>query len=86
MSYAEAPAPTEAQQILAELAKVNDRLDILTSAFNGQGENVKWIVDNVKHIFQMFGSPQFMAMLGNLNFGGMTANDSADTASDSPGF
>lgn len=85
MSFAEAPAPTEAQQILAELAKISDRLDSLTSAYNSQGENVQWIVDNVQHIFQMFGSPQFMAMLGNLSFGGMTGNDSADTTGTAPG-
>lgn len=87
MSYAEVPAETEAQQILAELAHVNERLDMLNQRLDNQaaglnsvGENVNWITDNVKGIFAMLNSPQMMAQIGSL-MGGMT---NAGQRSESP--
>ena len=52
----EVPAQTEAKQIL-------EKLDKQTEAINAMGANIQWIVENVQGIFQMFGSPQMMAML-----------------------
>lgn len=73
MSQPESPALTELQQMWAQLDEVNQRLDNLTHAVNGLGENVQWIIDNTKGIFQMFSSPSFMQMLPKMMSGGMAA-------------
>lgn len=59
----EPAADTEAQQILNQLAAVNARLDGHAAAINGIGENIQWLVDNVKGIFQMFSNPMFMQQM-----------------------
>lgn len=78
MSYAEVPAETEAQQILAELAALRNatdaiqhRLDNQAIGLNALGQNVNWLTENVKGIFAMLNSPQMMAQIGSL-MGGMT--------------
>lgn len=63
MSYADIPADTEAQQILAALDDLSQRTTKLTEALNSLGANVQWLVDNCQGIFQMFNSPMFGAML-----------------------
>jgi hypothetical protein len=73
MSLPEPAADTEAQQILAGLQYLSDRIDVMVDALNGLGANQQWIVDNVKQIFEMFGSPAFLgqmsAMMGGINAG-----------------
>lgn len=77
MSLPEPAADTEAQQIIAGLQFVADRLDQLIEAVNGLGANQQWIVDNVKQIFEMFGSPAFMGqVMGALN-GGLDSGPAA---------
>lgn len=66
MSLPEAPAETEAKQILANQVAMNERLDQHAAAINAMGANVEWIVDNVKGIFQMFGNPAFMTQMGSM--------------------
>lgn len=63
MSLPESPVPTEAQQILDNLAQVNARLDRQAEGINSIGENLQWLVDNVKHLFQVFSSPGFMGQM-----------------------
>jgi hypothetical protein len=85
MSFTDTPIPTEAEQILAKLDQVNDRLAQLTEAYNGLGENQQWLVDNVKGIFQMFSSPQFMGqMMGALGNGGLSFPGPGGAAGDRP--
>jgi hypothetical protein len=70
MSWPEAPAETEAKQILAALEEQEHRLNLLTDAVNGLGANIQWIIDNVQGIFQMLGNPGMISqMMGALNAG-----------------
>lgn len=86
MSLPEPAAQTEAQQILQGLAYLSERVDLLITAVNGLGANQQWIVDNVKQIFEMFGSPAFMGqVMGVLNAGPDSGPAAADaTASTGP--
>lgn len=71
MGVPEAPAVTEVQQLILEQRAVREELAAVKDAVNGLGQNVQWVIDNVQGIFQMFSSPQFMAMLPNLMGGGI---------------
>ena len=83
MSAPEAPAETEAQQILAGLRDLGTRLDRHTDALNNVGVNVQWIIDNVQGLFQMFHNPAFGGLLGNMLSGGMPGmGNLADMAAD----
>jgi L-2-hydroxyglutarate oxidase LhgO len=73
MSYADIVPDTEAQQILAGIARIEERQERLTTAVNDLGAKVQWVIDNVSGIFQMFASPQMMAMLPNMMTGAMSA-------------
>lgn len=74
MSAPDVPVETEAQQILSKQQEVLDAIGQLTTAVNGLGANVQWIIDNVQGIFQMFSNPAFMAqlpqMMGGIQSGG----------------
>lgn len=63
MSFPEAPAPTEAQQILASLDELKGLQARHTEAVNALGQNVQWIIDQAKGIFEMFSNPAFMSMI-----------------------
>lgn len=63
MSAPEVPAETEARQILDTLALQGARIDRLVESHNLVGEQVQWIVDNCKMIFEMFHSPMFRSMM-----------------------
>lgn len=74
MGFSDIPAESEAKQILAQLDQQSERLDNFADAINGIGMNMQWLVDNVKHIFEMFGDPRFMSMLPKMmNPAGMQA-------------
>jgi len=77
MSAPETPVQTEAVQLLQMQEVTNARLDALTDALNGLGQNVQWIIDNVQGIFQMFQNPAVMAqiasMMGGMGNGGQDA-------------
>lgn len=73
MSYSEFPAETDVERLLASQAETQRLITGLTEAVNGMGANVQWIIDNVQGIFQMFGSPQMMAMLPAMMNGAMSA-------------
>ncbi len=75
MSVAEAPADTEAQQILAGQARIEEALTAHADAINGLGKNVQWLVDNVQGIFQMFSNP---AMIQQMMGGLMGGNGNGD--------
>lgn len=66
MSLPDYPVETEAKQILAAQKELAEKVDRLTDALNGVGANVQWMIDNVKGIFEMFSSPQFMSMLPSM--------------------
>lgn len=74
MSLPEAPATTDIQQVLQNQEKILAKQTELVLAVNGLGENLQWLIDNVKGIFQMFSNPQFMAqlpgMMGGMSHGG----------------
>jgi hypothetical protein len=85
MSFADIPAETEAKQILnalnvlnTSLQDLNTRLDNQAAGLNSLGENVMWIVDNVKGIFAMFNSPAMMAQIGSFMGGIPNGGPNAD--------
>lgn len=63
MGLPDYPAETEAKQILAKQELMLEKQQEVIDGLNLVGSNLQWIVDNVQGLFQMFGSPQFMAML-----------------------
>lgn len=74
MSEPEAPATTDIERLIAAQKETQNLLNIQTTAINGLGANVQWIIDNVQGIFQMFQNPAFMsqlpAMMGGMQDGG----------------
>lgn len=74
MSYAEVPAQTDAERILAALDDLRmrqdemmARLDNHAQAINATGENVQWMVANLQGIFAAFSNPGFMSqMMGQM--------------------
>lgn len=70
MSEPEVPADTEAQQIIKELNRQNEKLGQLVDGYNAIGMNLQWLVDNTKGLFQMFQSPAFMSQMGAMLSGG----------------
>jgi hypothetical protein len=87
MGWPDAPESTDAQKLLNQNEYFRERQDEMIDALNGLGANVQWIVDNVKGIFQMFGSPQFMSMMGQMATGGIPSagSDDAGDAGESAG-
>lgn len=73
MSYAEVPVKTEAQQLLDKMDELAARQDGVAAALNKLGEDFQWAIGQVQGIFQMFGSPQMMAMLPQMMNGAMSA-------------
>lgn len=69
----EVPVKTEAQQILDALAAQGERLDKLTEAVNQMGANMQWVIERAGSIFEMFASPQMMAMLPQMMGGAFGA-------------
>ena len=63
MSQPETTALTELQEMNDRLMAVETRLMQQTEALNSLGENVQWVIDNAKGIFEMFHSPAFRQML-----------------------
>lgn len=66
MGYSDVPVLTDTERILAAQTETQERLEKLTEAVNGLGQNVDWIVQNAQGIFQMFSNPAFMSMLPNV--------------------
>lgn len=67
---AEQPAETDAEyikrnlkELRADLYDIQGRLDGHAAGINTIGENMQWLVDNVKGIFQMLASPNFVNMM-----------------------
>jgi hypothetical protein len=58
-------------------SEILGKVDRLIEALNGLGQNMQWMIDNVQGIFQMFGNPQFMSMLGPMVAGGLGGNSDA---------
>lgn len=73
MSFTDVVPGTETERLLAAQEVQGEKIDRLTDAVNGLGKNVEWIIENVQGIFQMFGSPQMMAMLPAMMNGAMGA-------------
>lgn len=71
MSQSESPALTDAEKILLNQEKILAILARHGDEINGLGQNLTWIVENVQGIFQMFGNPQMMSMLGPALSGAM---------------
>lgn len=93
MSQAEYPVETDAAEIKRMLHDVNVRLDYVNERLDGHanginaiGSNMQWMVDNVKGLFQMFASPQFMSQMSNMLMGGITnyGGQPADTPGPEP--
>jgi hypothetical protein len=82
VSYADIVPGTETQQLLAAQELQGEKIDRLAEAVNGLGGNIQWIIDNVQGIFQMFGSPQMMAMLPQMMSGAMGAMPGQETDDD----
>lgn len=70
MSAPEAPAETEAQQILQGIEGLGTRVEAQTDALNHVGELLQWIVDNVSGLFQMMHNPMMGSMIGQVLSGG----------------
>lgn len=85
MSVPEAPAETEAQQILHALEEHGRRIDRQTDAINALGENVQWAIDNVKGIFEMFSNPAFMSMVPQMMRPPAEALNAGDNGTPDPG-
>jgi hypothetical protein len=86
MSIPEPAAQTDAERIIQLQEETISTLSSLVEAINGLGANQQWIVDNVKGIFEMFGSPAFMSnMMGAFN-GGFAADLAAADASGTADF
>lgn len=84
MSQADYPVPTDADEIkklqrqtLEGQAAINERLDQHALGINAIGQNLQWLVDNTKGLFQFFSSPQFMAQMGQMMSGGIGAGQPA---------
>jgi hypothetical protein len=58
-------------QVLDAQSALNARLDGQAAGINSIGENLDWLVQNTKGLFQMFASPQFAAQMTNLLMSGM---------------
>jgi len=63
MSQPETTALTELDEMRQEIEAQSQRIVQLTEAVNGMGENLQWIIENAKGIFEMFHSPAFRSML-----------------------
>jgi hypothetical protein len=63
MSWSEIPPGTETEQLHHKLDQLKAVQEAQTEAINGLGANTQWIVENVKGIFEMFGSPAFLSMM-----------------------
>lgn len=85
MSQSEYPADTDAEEIkklvrqsLEGQVAINERLDQHALGINAIGQNLQWLVDNTKGLFQFFSSPQFMAQMGQMmSSGGLNATGPA---------
>src|SRR5215469_16980602 len=84
MSLPEFPAQTDPEKILAALENQAIKIDHLTDAINGLGENLQWLINQAQGIFQVFSSPQFMSQIlsGAVNAGSGPAEPSAGPAED----
>lgn len=78
MSFADVPADTDAQKIIAgidvlahQLTDVENRADQLTQAVNATGAQVQWLIDNLQGIFAVVNSPAFRAQIMGALTGGM---------------
>lgn len=69
----EVPVKTEAQQILDALEAHGQKLEKLTEAVNQMGANTQWIIERAGSLFEMFSSPQMMAMLPQMMGGAFGA-------------
>ena len=63
MGYSDIVADTDIERIEKKLDFLHERQNKLADAINGCNQNIIWIVDNCKGIFQMFQTPAFMASL-----------------------
>lgn len=66
MGYSDLVAETDIELLHKKIDYLYEQQQRLVSAVNGLGQNVQWIIDNAKGIFEMFQSPQFMAALPSM--------------------
>lgn len=66
VGYADLVADTEVELLHKKLDWLFAQQQRLTEAVNGLGQNIQWVIDNSKGIFEMFQSPQFMAALPSM--------------------
>jgi hypothetical protein len=79
VSQAEVPAQTDAEQIkqmvravAEQITDIENRLGEHANGINSIGANMQWLVDNVKGLFQMFSSPQFLSQISTVMMGQMS--------------
>jgi hypothetical protein len=71
VSFPDAPVETDIEKIVRLHEENSARLDALTEAINNLGQNIQWVIDNAKGIFEMFSNPAFMSqMMGGFASGG----------------
>lgn len=63
MSAPESPAITEVQQLIQQQEELRKAVVAQTEAINGLGQNVQWIIDQTKGVFEMFSNPAFASMI-----------------------
>lgn len=66
MGYSDLVAETDIELLHKKFDYIYEQQQRLVSAVNGLGQNIQWIIDNAKGIFEMFQSPQFMAALPSM--------------------
>lgn len=73
-----------AQELINDrLSTFNDRLSTHATGINSIGQNLDWLVQNTKGLFQLFSSPQFAAQMSEMLMGGMS--NAGRPEDDSPG-
>ena len=85
MGWPDTPADTEVEALHKKLDSLLEQNERIIAALNGLGANMQWILDNVKDIFQMFKSPMFTGMVGNMISGGVLGGGNDGTGDDGTG-
>jgi hypothetical protein len=63
VSFPDTPAETDVEKLVRLQEENSARLDALTEAVNGLGQNMQWVIDNAKGVFEMFSNPAFMSQM-----------------------
>lgn len=85
MGYADIPAETDAEKILAALdalsailTRMDTRAEMHADAINSLGRNLQWVFDQAAPLLQMMSNPAMMGMMGPALSGAMNAMGGAD--------